>query len=500
MASLALGSGGKGRMQGTGQGSGKGPQPSGQYWQQPEYPENWKCPCGYYVWPRKTICPKCEEPRVQDTKVVGPTKGQGASSQGLKERPGQAAPGTLEEDKEELKALTAKRKIQIKAINKTLADWPGGGRDSAAYAALRQEEEALTAALLADQPTDIQLLTAKEQVNATRRKILKSEAKRDKAQVEADSVSKELEASRAAHDVAESRLDKMEAAFKVLTVTPKEEPGITEEEQEMLKKVRLIRIAYAGDLGSLDYQQAIADIIPKSGPGQGAAEAPKAIAAHPGQGSWAARTTPQGRAAGGAEAQGDGQGTPSRAGGTARPATIPTPARGSTEEGSAHKKRGAELGPAGLKTKEEAELQGTAMEDVRGDAPQGPWPPLQDEPQDVIPMDLTGGEDFSAKEVEAWEKSKTERAKERDMEAAAGLASAAGRQEAPPEPTPPGGRGTGTVDAAEAAASVPGQGNGKGKKDPSEADEDDDAEPKTFLELKDPDIDDTPEDPPEDDI
>ena len=153
------------------------------------------------------------------------------------------------------------------------------------------------------------------------------------------------------------------------------------------------------------------------------------------------------------------------------------------------------MGPAALKAREEAELQGIAMEDARIGAAQGPWPPPQEKPQEVIPMDLSGGEDFSAKEQEAWEKSKSARAKELGMEAAAELASAVGRQE-----DPPGGRGTGTEDTAEAAASDPGQGDGKGKKVPSEADEDDDAKPKTFLELKDPGLDDLPEGPPEEDI
>jgi hypothetical protein len=159
-------------------------------------------------------------------------------------------------------------------------------------------------------------------------------------------------------------LDKMQATFKDLTVTPKEEPGITEEEQDMLKKVRLIRIAFAGDHGSLEYQKAITDIIPKKGPGQEGAEAQKASAPHPGQSSWAARTAPQGRAAGGVEAKSDRQGSPSRARGTGRPPEISTPARGGTEEGPTHKKRGAELSPKGLKAKEEAERQGSAMEDV----------------------------------------------------------------------------------------------------------------------------------------
>ncbi len=229
-------------------------------------------------------------PRAQDAKVAGPISSQRAGSPGPKDRPSQTEQVKVEDDKDEasaMKALAAKRKAQIKAINKTLADWPGGGKDSVAYAAMRQEEEALTAAILADQPTDIQLLTAKEQVNLARRKILKSEAKRDAAQVEADTGAEELKASRTAHDLAESRLDKMQATFKDLTVTPKEEPGITEEEQDMLKKVRLIRIAFAGDHGSLEYQRAITDIIPKKGPGQEGAEAQKASAPHPSQSPWA---------------------------------------------------------------------------------------------------------------------------------------------------------------------------------------------------------------------
>jgi hypothetical protein len=185
----------------------------------------------------------------------------------------------------------------------------------------------------------------------------------------------------------------------------------------------------------------------------------------------------------------------SRAGGTACPATSPTQARAGTEDEPAHRKRGADLDPVALKAREEAEEQGNAMEDARIGATQGPWPPPQGEPQEVIPMDLSVGADFSAKEQEAWEKSKSARAKELGLELAAELASAAGRQE-----VPPGGRGTKTEGAAETAASAPARGDGTGKKIPSDGDAEEAAEPATLSEPKDPDLDDQPEEPQEEDL
>jgi hypothetical protein len=494
MANIALAGSGKGHMKGAGQGGGKGPRYPGQYWQEPVYPDNWNCQkCGYSVWARKLNCPKCDMPKEQDARAPGATRIQRGESPGPTDPQGQEDQCKEEDGKDTAsasKAIEAKRKAQIKAINKALADWPGGGKDSVAYASMRREEEALTAAIIADKPKDIQLLSAKEQVNLAKRMILKSEAKKEAAQVEANTGADELRAARTAHELAEARLDKMQATFKDLTVTPKEESGITAEEQELLKKVRVIRETFAGDFGSPDYQRAIADIIPKKSPARAAEEAPKPSAPTPGPITWAERTTLQGKTAGGVEAKSDRKSV--WAGGATRPQEISISARGVTEDGPAPKKRGAELSPKGLKRKEEAERQGTAMQDGMGDPAQGPWPPLQEVIQEVEPMDLTGGEEFTKKEAEAWEKSKAEWAREKDLEVAAGRDPPAGGLEAPPEGASPEGEGAEKEEAAKKAAAGQGEDTGDGEEDASDAEEDEDAD----TELPD---EERPTDPPEND-
>ena len=108
-------------------------------------------------------------------------------------------------------------------------------------------------------------------------------------------------------------------------------------------------------------------------------------------------------------------------------------------------------------------------------------------------MDLTGGEEFSTKETEAWEKSKADWAREKDMEAAAGPTLAAGSPEAPPGSASPEGEGTGKEEAAKEATAVQGEGNGDGEEDASDAEEDEDADSKDPDEKR-------PIDPPEDDV
>eukprot|EP00972_Heterocapsa_arctica_P070725 10447687-Heterocapsa_arctica.AAC.1 len=63
--SFQFGSGGKGRRGETYLGNGKGPGTAGPFKQHLENPDDWKCPCGYPVWARKDICPKCNEPKAE---------------------------------------------------------------------------------------------------------------------------------------------------------------------------------------------------------------------------------------------------------------------------------------------------------------------------------------------------------------------------------------------------------------------------------------------------
>eukprot|EP00972_Heterocapsa_arctica_P066644 9834428-Heterocapsa_arctica.AAC.1 len=124
----------------------------------------------------------------------------------------------------------------------------------------------------------MQLLNAKEEVNSTRRRLLKSKGKRDKVLKEVTIAKDEMAASRAAHDSAVGKLDKLEKAIKAQTEQPKDDPVVTEEELEVLKRVRFIRAGNAGAVGGMPYQPAVAEIIEGHGCGLKVQEAPKGLA------------------------------------------------------------------------------------------------------------------------------------------------------------------------------------------------------------------------------
>eukprot|EP00972_Heterocapsa_arctica_P111033 16346866-Heterocapsa_arctica.AAC.1 len=71
----------------------------------------------------------------------------------------------------------------------------------------------------------MQLLSAKEEVNTTRRRVLKSEAKRDKILKEVTTAKDEVAASRASHDSAVTKLDKLEKAIEPKEVANPPEQG-----------------------------------------------------------------------------------------------------------------------------------------------------------------------------------------------------------------------------------------------------------------------------------
>eukprot|EP00972_Heterocapsa_arctica_P033832 4979593-Heterocapsa_arctica.AAC.1 len=55
------------------------------------------------------------------------------------------------------------KRSQLKHIAKTLAGWPEDQRDNDIFRSIQKEAEALKAALVSSQPTDMQLLGAKEE-------------------------------------------------------------------------------------------------------------------------------------------------------------------------------------------------------------------------------------------------------------------------------------------------------------------------------------------------
>eukprot|EP00972_Heterocapsa_arctica_P035852 5273463-Heterocapsa_arctica.AAC.1 len=280
-----FGSGGKGRRGETFLGKGRGPMQTGQFARQAEHPDDWPCPdCGLKVWARKDSCPQCNQPRAEKPMEVkeqdAPPAGQGQTLQ--------QAVGTEGEARDATKAEDVKKRNQLKHIAKTITNWPEDGKDSDIYRSLQKEAEDLKSALVSAQPTDMQLLGAKEEVNATRRKVLKSERKRDQAVKDVTTAKDEVAASVAAYEAAATRLDKLEQTIKALTEHPKDDPIVTDEEQEVLRKLRAVRAGKAGPVGSSAYQLAMAEIIQGNGSGQGLAE--------PARGS-AAPATPTGKAA-----------------------------------------------------------------------------------------------------------------------------------------------------------------------------------------------------------
>ncbi len=228
--SFQFGSGGKGRRGETFQGKGRGPPTTGFPPRQEDNPDDWPCPCGLKVWARKAACPVCFQPRA---KKVPEIKEQ-STTQGSQPHPTQQAVGT-EEDA--AKVEEGKKRSQLKHIAKTLAGWPEDQKDSDIFRSIQKEAEDLKSALVSSLPTDMQLLGAKEEVNATRRRVLKSEKKRDQAIKDLTTAKDEVAASRASSTSAVERLEVLEKAIRALSAGPQDDPIVTVDEQEMLKQL-----------------------------------------------------------------------------------------------------------------------------------------------------------------------------------------------------------------------------------------------------------------------
>ena len=154
--SIQFGSGGKGRRGETFLGKGKGAQGSGFATRQEDNPDDWPCPCGLKVWARKPECPVCKQKRPRALEVK-----EQFATQGSHPPPTQQAVGT-EEDA--VKAEEARKRGQLKHIAKTIAGWPEDQKDGAIFKSMQKEAEILKAGLVSAQPSDTQLLGAKEEV------------------------------------------------------------------------------------------------------------------------------------------------------------------------------------------------------------------------------------------------------------------------------------------------------------------------------------------------
>jgi hypothetical protein len=99
---LQLSTGAKGRRGETYQ-SGKGYQPTGQHRKQLDGQENWRCRCGYQVWPKKDTCPKCQSPRSEGDESAGLTGGLAA-------KPQETSPPSQEEEAQQ-EVNTARRRV-----------------------------------------------------------------------------------------------------------------------------------------------------------------------------------------------------------------------------------------------------------------------------------------------------------------------------------------------------------------------------------------------------
>ena len=204
-----FGSGAKGRRGEAYHGHGKGPQGHGFPPRLEDNPDDWPCSCGLKVWARKTECPQCHGQRPMkglEVKVQTTTHGSQPPQT-------QQAVGT-EEDA--AKVEEAKKRGQLKHIAKTIAGWPEDQKDGDFFKSMQREAEALKASLVSSQPTDMQLLGAKEEVNATKRRVLKSEKKRDQAVKDLTTAKDEVAASRASNTAAV--LEALEAATSSLAV------------------------------------------------------------------------------------------------------------------------------------------------------------------------------------------------------------------------------------------------------------------------------------------
>jgi hypothetical protein len=401
--------GGKGRR-GEVYHSGKGAQQGGQFrnpWSHPirqsEGQGNWSCDCGYVVWPGKTACPKCKEPRPIGGGCEKPTGTQGQGSQesraASQEEVTKQEVGTEGGTKEAAKAELARKRVHLKYIAKHIEDWPPALKDSHSLKALQAEAEELKTALMAEQPTDRQLLGAKEDVNAAKRRVMKAEGKRDKTAKDLTVAKDEVAAARAAHETAEAQLGRLETALKAMEVA-KEEPSPSKEDRAILKRIHAVAAGNAGPPGGRAYLQAIAEIIPGHGPIESTPTGEAATDAQTSPGIPAAEAAPQGAGAGtaggiasGAKQEGKGGAGPQGPG----KQLVLGPAITEKQGG---RKRDAEVVTGDLQLSQEAASAGTAMEDIENPFCQA-VPGSMSQPSIQRPA----GAELSQEEEAAWQTS-----------------------------------------------------------------------------------------------
>ena len=424
--SFQFGSGGKGRRGETFQGKGKGASTPTYSTKQEDNPDDWFCQdCGLKVWARKRDCPKCASTRADRTpEVKEQINLPGGTSTSTQQ------PVGTEGDTD--KAEEAKKRAQLKHLAKTIAGWPEDNRDSAIYRSIQKEAEDLKLALTTSQPTDMQLLGAKEEVNATRRRIIKSEKKVVVATKDLTTAKDEVAASRASNTSAVERLEALEKAIKALSAEHPEETIVTNDEREVLRQMRDIRSGKAGPAERAAYQQSLAVLFQDgAGPPEGAIPTRKL-----------APVTPQGAPAtpGRKEAPVTPQGTPAAATpkspfpgpqGPGSPSHLAqgAPLKFAPAEGEAlgGKKRGAAEDADVFQREQEMARTGAAMEQ-EAFAAAAPVPGAMTQPESQVPkpMDLDGedGRPFSPEEQEQWDELERVRAGDLGRELAASLTAA----------------------------------------------------------------------------
>ena len=400
---FAFGTGGKGRRGETFLGKGKS---SGITSRQEENPDDWPCSCGLKVWARKPECPVCKQKRPRDMEVK-----EQPATQGSHPPPTQQPVGT-EEDA--TKAEEARKRGQLKHIAKTIAGWPEDQRDGVFFKSMVKEAETLKAGLVSAQPSDTQLLGAKEEVNTTMRRVLKSEKKRDQIMKDLTTAKDEVAASRASNSAAVGRLEALEKALRSMSVEAHPDPIVTLQELEMLKQMRAMK-AKPGPGGAEAYKKALADIADWYGSDQGPLER--------GKGSSAPATpeAPAGAHKNQAPEAGGGPRSPlpkpDQAGNLVQDPGVDHRRLGPAAEMQAGgRKRGAAEEAGAYQRKQEAIASGAAMEeDFLDGAAAVPGCMTQPEGQASKPMqvDDVGGGELSQEEKEQWAAS--ERARERDL-------------------------------------------------------------------------------------
>jgi hypothetical protein len=408
--SFQFGSGGKGRRGETFQGKGKGASTLTYSTKQEDNPDDWFCQdCGLKVWARKRDCPKCASTRADRTPEVKEQINLPGSTSTATQQP----VGT-EGDTD--KAEEAKKRAQLKHLAKTIAGWPEDNRDSAIYRSIQKEAEDLKLALTTSQPTDMQLLGAKEEVNATRRRIIKSEKKVLVATKDLTTAKDEVAASRASNTSAVERLEALEKAIKALSAEHPEETIVTNDEREVLRQMRDIRSGKAGPAERAAYQQSMAVLFHEgAGHPEGAIPTRKM-----------APVTPQGAPAtpGRKETPVTPQGTPAGAAPLSPSPLKLAPAEGDAQGG---KKRGAAEDADVFQREQELARTGVAMEqEAFAAAAPVPGAMTQPEAQAPKPMELDGvdGSPFSPEEQEQWDELERVRAADLGRELAASLTTA----------------------------------------------------------------------------